>query len=416
MRIQILIILVILLSSCKKEGINYEDILSAFKNGDDYYSTEGDAMWSWWNFPLLTRKNTHNNELIFSYTDKTGSTGIIDYNIFTNQYNKVSIKERILEVDDHNAGAIVELNDESFLTAFSESHSRSNKFFIYKSEKLANTNKWRKIYDHSMDGATTYSQILYINEKLYIFFRLTLPNKKFSWAMISSNDNGENWTSPKTIIYSTLQWYALFKPVKGNNNYIKFVHYSNPTLRNTGIRGGYIDISNNKVIDADAKTIIGNLGDYNNVEKFTFLIPETKNLTNRLYDLKITGMGNWNILYCTFSNHKDGNYKLYENGIIYQISEAGEAFYTPSKYYGGITYGNNNDIYLSRNTGLHGIYSIEKWELKSNKIIQSQILYTSRNKLIRPIYEKGVLAWLEGFYNPTDYKDFNTKIVLKDLL
>src|SRR5690606_11400866 len=173
-----------------------------------------DIMWSWWNYPIISNKSIYNNQIHFSYTDKTGATGILNYDISTQEYKKVSIKEKILDIDDHNAGAVITLNNGSLITTFSESHSRSNNFFAYKSTELDGTQNWRKVYEKRMLGGTTYSQILYINDILYIFFRLSLPSSSFSWVMIKSTDKGERWSEPKTIIYSHGErWYHLLTAV-----------------------------------------------------------------------------------------------------------------------------------------------------------------------------------------------------------
>lgn len=375
-------------------------------------STSEDMMWSWWNYPVILRSDDRMDKVFISYTDSMGETGVYSQSLKTGSRIKAPVKTTILDIDDHNAGAVIKLADSTIFTGFPSGHAKTGRFFTAKSEKKDDASRWIDTGNQNMRGAISYIQLLNINGVLYLFTRRT-ATAYFAWTMSVSTDNGVTWSTDKDVLNTpnTLQWYALFRPVSDNPDLIRILHCSHPTQSENDIRGGFIKISTGEVLDVDATTVKGTLGTDNNALSFSIIVNKGSSIL-RLLDTVPTPTNQWKILYVKFTNANDGIYFSYETGTTYQLTEAGQSFLPASFYYGGAVYGEDGDIYLSKRTSTESI--IEKW---SRNIQYSKVLEIDRDNklLIRPIYDKGVLAYLYGYYNPLDYRDFEMEAIIKKL-
>src|SRR5690606_34770566 len=163
-----------------------------------------------------------------SFTDNGGNTGVVERNLETETVGKSLIKTRILDVDDHNAGAVLMLPDGRLITAFTGGHNADTKMHVHRSVRKETGLQWEQVADLTLSGRTTYNQMMLINGVLYLFYRHR-TGTVWRWRMITSSDFGETWSAEQTIINGeNLQWYCIFRPVLGDDDLIRIVHYSNP--------------------------------------------------------------------------------------------------------------------------------------------------------------------------------------------
>ncbi|GEM_PF-4303500 len=381
----------------------------------DVTSSTEDIMWSWWIYPAVLRSSSIFNKIYASYTDSAGNTGVLSKNLDNGDTARTNVKHENLEIDDHNAGAVIRLEDGTLLTGIPSGHSLTNRFYIYKSVGKENNVKWRHVTTLLTGGNSAYSQILQIGGAIYILCRTQSSTFGWRWRMTKSLDNGETWTEFQTVIRSNFdtQWYGIFRPVSDNDDLIRFCHYSNPTLNNSQIRGGFIKISTSEVLDNDAITVRGLVGQENEATAFDTIIPLQSERRNRLFDLQITEQADWQILFCRFSDAFDGEYYHYDNGTERFICSGGRTF-NGSSYYGGAVFGSEGKIYTSR--WFNSSWLIEENTLSENVYSVTDEVYNSGGTskvAIRPVYTYGIITWLSGYFNQSDFKDFLTEMKYK---
>ncbi len=370
------------------------------------------AVWSWWTYPILRTTGNGSASALLGYTDTDSNIGVIEKKMNGGEISRTVIPTGLsVSADDHNAAAVEVLSNGDTLACFSTSHNNNNKFCVALKKPNGSFNP----VILTMTNNVTYSQILEIGGVVYVFFR----HGSTAWSMIKSNDFGQTWTSSVDVISGgTNLLYCIFR--KTEDDRIRIVVYNHPSSGDTVIRGGFLDLVSNTVLD-ESGAQIGTIGTAVSISSFTPLITPQSGHAFRLFDA-VKGGSTFEILYCdmlTSDFNNDGQYKLYSNGTTIDICSGGKAFHNSSHYYGGAVFGiSKNEIYISRYDKVKYCWCIERYLIVDGNAVIEKTIRRSKDKLLRPVYDNGVLAFQSGYYNEnmlpnTFFNDLNMEAYIE---
>ena len=381
-----------------------------------YYTTKTNMMWAAWYYPMAMSFKRVRNKLYWGFCTNDGCTGIASYDYDTHDVVKNVLKQTN-EVDDHNSPALYVFDDGRIIVAYSGGHNTDKKIHV----RISSTNESVERFgpDNPLDsaGTTTYSQFIYYNNVLYLFYRVN----NISWAVRSSADKGETWTDEKILLVSTMQYYCKFAPTL-TDGVLRMVMYSNPTATDPNIRMGFLHLDNGNIYNADDSELLGT--QEISYTLFDVILPVESGKTQRLHDVAITAINRPLFLFCPFTtaSNQDGVYKIYDAGTIVDVCNAGLALWNP-KYQCGCTWINPGKILAIRaDTAIGGydvveIYNYVNGEVSLDKELARKARGNIRLRYARPIVDvngKSAL-WFSGYYNINNFKDFNGDAVIYDL-
>lgn len=176
---------------------------SGAKPGEDYPALPGDGMWCWFQDP---RAIIYNGETYCALLDNQASVKVWSYNHETKDTNLFVLRKNFWDsqynADDHNCPSLLVRNDGRIM-AFYTHHDglpniryritkRAGDITDWETEKSISTPQHNSTYTHSF-------QLSEENNRIYLFTRC------INWhpTMVTSNDNGSTWTSPKEVIGGT---------------------------------------------------------------------------------------------------------------------------------------------------------------------------------------------------------------------
>ena len=362
-----------------------------------------DMIWSWWYYPQVISFKRVRNKLYWGYTTHDGHTGIAEYNLDTQEIRKNNLKKS--DVDDHNGLAFYILSDGTIVCAYAGGHNTDSSIHIRRSSTPESIERFDDEIRLDSSGLTSYGQMLFYNEKLYIFYRV--DNNK--WKYRYSADYGRTWSVETTLVSADIQYYCRFMPTT-SNGVIRICMYSNPGAADTNIRMGFFNLTDGKIYNSDNATALGT----ENIpySDFDIIIPNEQDKTQRLFDVAITAPNRPLILYAPFSDANDSVYKVYDAGTITVIANGGESLWHP-KYQDGCAWVGTDKIVSIR--GYEGSDIVELYAYGSGTVSFIDTVYSEVKGSIpirnaRPIVDINGKAflWHRGYYNVSDYTKFNT--------
>ena len=378
---------------------------------------------SWWIYPV----SVCNAEYSYSsYTDNNYTSGLIIRNEKIKTVYKVGLKRNKL-IDDHSAGAVEVLPDGRILYAIA-SHNEDRYVSVFTSTDKTGR-KWNDEQKLSVNGRTSYAQIIRIGNEYYLFTRVYNKGKhiRWSWAVTHSKD-GENWEPFTELISSgAVQYYLKVCRVKNDSKRIRLVMYSNPNEHKTDIRVAAYNVVNNTIEYTNGKKkTVKKVG--KRPINFSFMpiyLKKEKETDYRLLDVAVSDLKTVKFLYAKYcKNNKDAHYYVYtKNGnkkeSKIKIANAGAVLFKKGRYIGGAIFDekSSNIVYLSRYDKKAKSWKINKYNVgtKSSKMI-SKISQTKsyKQKLLRPFFVhnsfKSQIGWSDGTYAENSYKVFNTTL------
>lgn len=352
-----------------------------------------DCAASWWVSPLAAAyKNVYDKKYL-SYTDSNGYSGVISIDA-DGRIVKKRLKKR--DVDDHNAVAVDVMPDGKIISAYSTGHNIDKLIRVRISTRKEIIDDFEDEILIEASDYTCYSQMFYVNQKWFIFFRV--GNSR--WAFTTSA-NGREWSTPVNLVVAPNQYYIKFQKMSDNNN-LKMAMYSNPNAGDTSIRVGVFNTETYN-LELVSGAVLGNT-DVSN-ESFPIIITPASGKRNRLLDVAVTNKDNTSIVYAEFSNMSDGIYKVYENSTITDLSPTGAAFYAPSVYVNGAVFKDPSTVILSE--GLEGRDYIRKFTKNGTAWAKASDLYNDRFA-IRPTVLNDEIIVQSGYYDQRSYTTFQT--------
>lgn len=382
---------------------------------------------SWWVYPLSVTSHLNEDITYVSFTDEEGYSGLMEQNLATGESKKVRLIKT--GIDDHNAGA-VELMDDGRLLYAVTGHNRWGYILIYISTNPYDISSWEKAIRIPMEGTATYAQLIKTKNGYQLFTRQRIPKSQspdkienWSW-LVSSSSNGRDWSDFRTVIDGGATQYYLKAMPCTNSSRIRMVMYSNPNKKKTDIRLGFYNPTDQMIENAGFEEL-----DYAEVNgsgvpftKFNIIVSQglggTKHL-NRLLDVAITPAKTTKIAFASFNSANNSTYRVAtynsvtEETTYKKVVTSGRAFYTRSKYFGGMVFDESDPdaLLISRKVGSK--WRIESWTLRNGKFSKRSELYRSSKPTIRPFVSRyGVnIHFATGDYNPLSYNENKMQIM-----
>jgi hypothetical protein len=396
--------------------------------------------WCWYQDERAIIKN---NVLLFgSVANPSGSNGdVIGGNVEVTAYDLkrkkllgTSVIHENLEADDHNAPALLQLNDGNLLAIYAK-HGSDNKIRYRKTADSQNNLNWNdeKSIEHGV--GVTYSNLLFLSEennghgRTYNFFRGENWNPNY----IFSDDRGETWNKGGRLI--TFAGRPYVKYISNDKNRIHFITTEHhPMNFPTSIYHAYLE--NGKLFKSNG-SFIKNLSDGPMKPDEGTLIFDGDSLNIAwTIDIHLDEQGNPYIAYEVQQDNDPAKLKYrYASWDGYQwndffLAHAGTALYDAEPFYSGLVAldpQNPQIVYIS--TDINPVTGKELISTKDHKRHYELFKGITSNKgknwsweaitsnsdfdNIRPIVPQSsefqVLLWLKGEY--TSYTDYNLDVV-----
>ena len=379
-----------------------------------------DSIYSWWVYPLAVRYLGIRDKTYFGYTDSAGFQGVISLDNNTWHVDRKVL--RLGHIDDHNAASVSVLDDGRILCVLAD-HNFTNVNHIYiskKPESILEFEEETKLALPTGYSGTSYAQVFKCGDKWWMFWRnLKVADgvTSFYWGLRTSSD-GVVWSDATIFLTGgEVQYYLLARPY--DDIKIKFYMTSNPSLSETDVRLGFIDIDTGNILDADNQTVIGNIESLTspiNFDAFSIIVNKGS-YKQRLFDV---GIGtDLSVLFCklhggTYTTY----YARYDNGewAEYPMPSQGEAF--GPNYQNGAAFVEKDKIVGCVNDGSGWsavLYEFVSASQDPAVAFSKKTIATSSNeeiKIMRPIkcINDDCVVVNRGKYSKTSYTDFDTNI------
>ena len=377
-----------------------------------------DMMWTWWSYPQIMSFKKVRNKLYWTYTTHDGYSGVASYDFDTHEVVKNNLKKSDTP-DDHNNMTVYILSDGTVLTAYTESHYSNHKMYIRRSTVPESVETFCDAIEIDTTNYVTYARIFEYNGTLWLFTRSYVKN----WNYMTSADGGVTWSAETEMITASMQYYVLVTPTT-TDGILRLVMYSNPNETDPNIRLGFLHLDDGGIYNSNNTTLLGTSSIP--ATSFDIIVPVESGKTQRLLDCAVTDPSITKVLYCPFTEQSDDTaeedyvydavYKLYNNGTIVTVCDAGYTTWK-QRYQNGASFIDANNIVVGRSDGTYDY--IESYAISGNTVsfdeeIKKEALGTIPIRNARPIVDVNhkALMWWRGFYNHNSYHDFNTDAVI----
>lgn len=377
-----------------------------------------DMMWTWWSYPQIMSFKRVRNKLYWTYTTHDGYSGVASYDFDTHDVVKNHLKKSD-SPDDHNNMTVYVLNDGTVLTAYTESHYSNHKMYIRRSTVPESVESFGDAVEIDTTNYVTYARIFEYNGTLWLFTRSYVKN----WNYMTSADGGVTWSAETEMITANMQYYVLVTPTT-TDGVLRLVMYSNPNETDPNIRLGFLHLDDGGIYNSDNTTLLGTSSVP--ATSFDIIVPVESGKTQRLLDCAVTDPSITKVLYCPFTEQSDDTaeedyvydavYKLYNNGTIMTVCDAGYTTWK-QRYQNGASFIDVDNIVVGRSDGTYDY--IEKYSISGNIVtlaeeIKKEALGNVPIRNARPIVDINgkALMWWRGFYNHNSYHDFNTDAMM----
>ena len=378
----------------------------AIQNGLNITGVGSDNMiWSWATYPGIVSFNRVRNKVYWGYTSADGYRGIASYDFDT----KETVKNNLFrgQIDDHNSTAVHVCSDGTIICGFSTGHNYDYCMHIRRSSVPECIEQFDDDIIVAGIGETSYCQFASYGSRLYMFYRIS----NTIWLHRLSTDNGLTWSAPTQIVSSAEKMYIKIVPTTTETR-MRILLFNNSTYDDSEIRQGFFDLTNGNIYNSDNSTLLGTSG--LSITDFTVLIPLDSTLTHtRFFDAAITAPGSPLIAYCVFEQGDDSEYRIFDNGSVTATFVGG---YGLLNYYQlGMAWRGTSQIVVAHGVGADGgtdlvdLYDYADGVSTFNKNLDSVIRGSVPVRLARPIVDQAgkVAIWQRGYYNRSDYTDFN---------
>ena len=363
--------------------------------------------WSWWIYPLAVAFNRIRNKVYFGFTNADGYIGVASHDVETGETVK-NLLRKSSRIDEHNAAAVYIYEDGTILCAYS-GHQEDNYIRVRVSTVPESIELFGKTTCILSSGGTAYAQLIFYDNKLYLFYRVDTKN----WAYRYTPDKGKSWSNEVMLVTSSVQYYCRFMPTT-TDGIVRVIMYSNPGKGDPAIRQAFLHLDTGMLYDSDNSTSLGT----NNVSKddVTTIIPVPTGYTSqRLLDVAVTAVNRPMVIFAPFSNATNADYKLYDAGTTVEIVAGGVSL--NSSYYLGASFVDDSQIIVARADSTNDI--VDLYTYSGGTVTLGENLYTEARGSIpirnyRPMVVGGHAIWLRGYYG-NSYSKFNADAMIVDL-
>ena len=363
--------------------------------------------YSWWIYPLAVAFNRIRNKIYFGFTNADGYVGVASYDVDTGETVK-NLLRKSSQIDEHNAAAVYVYEDGTILCAYS-GHQEDNYIRVRVSAVPESIEQFGKTTCILSNGGTAYAQLIFYDNKLYLFYRVDTKN----WAYRYTPDKGKSWSNEVMLVTSSVQYYCRFVPTT-TAGVVRVIMYSNPGKGDPAIRQAFLHLDTGVLYDSDNSTSLG----ISNVSKdnVTTIIPVPNGYTSqRLLDVAVTAINRPMVIFAPFNNATNADYKLYDAGTTVDIVAGGVSL--NSSYYLGASFVDDSQIIAAHADGTDDIvdlYDYSGGQISLNRHIHTEARGTVPIRNYRPFVVGGHAIWLRGWYG-NSYSKFNSDALISDL-
>lgn len=401
---------------------NKSDMVGGRVKGVSYGLNNEDGIWSWWTSNAV-RINKVRDKAYLGLVSRTGQQGLMSFNYDSGIYERVTFSQH--ERDDHNAPAIIALDNDTVLSFYTR-HSSDNKIRWRVTRVRESIVEYGEENFYEAEGLTTYVQLFKYGNQVKVLFRVQTPTtNKFMLATYSTVSN--TIISVVPIFESTTQSYVRLTPSRAYPTLLVGFVYQHPIYgTDNHIRYVEIELSNGDVRTSSSTGMvkIANIDEPNvpvTLSQLGIAYESTNNKKTRLLD--VPSSNSVRFAFITFDDENNGEYHVgirRENTwFTSKITDSGKPFEEPAGanyYFGGVAllHNNPNIAYVSKENG--GTWSIEKIVSSDNGntwAVDSVIDSSDTKKLLRPVCLIGGDEDHAGFYQKgyfTTYSDYLTDI------
>lgn len=359
-------------------------------------------IWSWWIYPQVISFKRIRNKVYWGYATADGFIGVAEYNVDTHETIKNHLRKST-QIDDHNAAAIYIYDDGTILTAYSSGHNEDNYVRVRVSDVAESVERFGSEKLLFSSGRTSYAQLIYYDDKLYLFYRTGTNN----WAYRYTGDKGETWSDEVILITSDIQYYCKFTPTT-TDGVIRVCMYSNPSLSDANIRQGFLHLDSGNFYNSDNTTLLGT-SDVSSASVSVLIAIDSSYTTQRLLDVAITAIDRPLILYAPFSTRTDSIYRIYDNGTILDVIGGGTSL--TGSYQLGASWMGTDKLVIAYGSGDYDVVELLEYgngAIQSRETVHSELRGTTPIRNARPIVDinNSCIMWQRGYYGDT-YTDFN---------
>ena len=398
----------------------------------------GGLAYTYWVSPQV---EVVDNDIFVGTVSKEGYTGVATIDKNNEKYSKNVMLEPT-RADNHDSSSIMRDPVSEKLLCFTFEHDARNWINIYRSKEKDRARYFEYISRIYFPGSVTYAQVFYQGGYYHLFTRVDVT----SWYWAKSTDL-KHWDFQKLLMTDdpkgenrAVQYYIKF--VTTNQPHIlRMVMYSNPQAPDMSIRQGFLNLTNGTVYNSDGKTVIEVLPKYDALCQLQFEtliykpIKEPQTIYRQRFLDVAPGLApeDVRILYMygeyvsADADSADIEYRMYINGEIQVVAKAGSYLWSKmSVPNGGVIADNGDTLYLSCRDVENATdyiyrysYNKEKYEMDEQPFYTYRVPDEYRNNLLYDRYRVGFLSidreskalvWLEGYFNGTNYTDWNPEI------
>jgi len=388
---------------------------------DDFEAESGEysGAWCWFQDPRAVHYIGNHNRTYVGWVNPDGDVRIASIDHDTGEKQVVTLHTG-LEVDDHAAPAILVRNDSRLLVAYTGHDDSILRWRI--STNPEDITSWGPEKTKSFSGAVTYPNLVQLsaeNNKIYVFLRG--PGKQ-KWLYCTSDDGGETFGSPTTLISIGTGEHQYLKITTNGVDKIYFAHSGHPHFETPSIY--YFYYYNNSLYKVNG-TKIGDVPDDLPISRSQMDLVYDASAENHykawIWDIAMDGDTPY-LAFVTFPAGADEDHRYNYGRWTGSAWETHEVVSAGGKinnawYSGGISIDKSdvNTIYYSKE--FSGKWIIQKrttsdggstWSEPVN--ISSKTNYTHN---VRPIVPRNPhpslkVLWMYGEYNY--YTDYETVI------
>lgn len=391
-----------------------------------------DGIWTWFTYPrAIYAQSTTYNRTYFGVVNSGGTSassyvkvGYYDHDDDSTQVYPLS---NLQEKDDHNNPALYfRPSDEKILACYSKHNDTHRRRRV--STSAEDVSSWGSETTSQPDGTGeyTYSNLLRLSTegtsgRLYDFYRYVDLSNNVTWRYITSDDDGDTWSSSSTLFSSNANSayhpYPAFAS-NGSNRIDFFFTDSHPVESNQRLCHFYYD----GAFKQSDGTAMGTAPyDYTDAT----LVHDASAGTDRVWVWHAALDGTTPVvLYTVFPANDTTDHRLYYgrwNGSSWdteEITDLGTYLYSREPYYsGGAAFDIDSPDTLVLSKVVSGVHEIQEWTRSGGTWSKTDdITSGSSTSNARPIIPHGggnntksrILWWGNGQY--TSYTDYHEAI------
>lgn len=374
------------------------------------------SVYSWWIYPVGIYTDRIRQCLYIGYVDNAGHQGIISKNIATGAINRHVFRQAA--ADDHN-GVSVNILPDGRIMAICTGHAETNAHYCYISKNAEDISEWNDVIVIPLPEGyryASYTQVLYINNAWYMFYRCKGASDGYDYWAYSVSADGATWGNDVVFVNGQDRKYYCRAAVYDSTT-VKLFLQSNYSMGQTDIRMCYIDLANGVVYNADHTTVMGYTASLTPIVYTDYAIVINKgDYRLRLFDV-MQGTDN-SIVYARLNATGNGYvtmYAKYANGeyTTYQMPDQGGVF--SSGYQNGVSFIGQDAFVMCRN--LTTKWSVDIYDFADGAFTLRKNLDVTASgniKMMRPVNVGGGYT-LHNRGEYTDYNVYDCDIVVKDV-